>query len=298
MVRLAVPATTANLGPGYDCLGLALNLFNYLELEPADSWELVIRGEGAETLPRDKTNLVWRSMERLWQEVGASAPEVKITMENGIPLGRGLGSSAAAIVGGLSLANHWAGNPLGQGELLQLAAELEGHPDNVAPALLGGLCVSVMEAGRAVALNLNLPQHLSLVACIPDFSLSTQAARAVLPETVPHGDAVFNLSRTALLLAALARDRLDLVELACQDRLHQDHRKKLIPGFDAVVAAALEAGALACTLSGAGPTMLAFVSADTDGGEVGRAMAAAFGSRGVAARSVILNPDLQGVRPI
>lgn len=298
MVKLAVPATSANLGPGYDCLGLALNLYNYLELEPADSWKLVIRGQGADALPRDKTNLVWRSMERLCQETGTPVPEVKITMENGIPLGRGLGSSAAAIVGGLSLANHWLGNPLGQAELLQLAAELEGHPDNVAPALLGGLCVSVMEAGRVIALNLDLPRHLSLVACIPDFTLSTEAARAALPETVAHRDAVFNLSRTGLLLAALARGRLDLVKLACQDRLHQGYRKKLIPGFDAVVAAALKAGALACTLSGAGPTMLAFVSADTDGGEVGQAMVAAFGSRGVAAKSVHLSPDLQGVRII
>lgn len=298
MVRLAVPATAANLGPGYDCLGLALDLYNYLELEPAHRRQLVICGEGADILPRDETNLVWRSMERLWRETGTPVPRVKLTIENGIPLGRGLGSSAAAIVGGLSLANYWLDNPLPKQELLQLAVELEGHPDNVAPALLGGLCLSVAEAGRTIALNWDLPQDLRLVVCIPDYSLSTEAARAVLPQTVPHVDAVFNLSRTALLLAALAQNRLGLIRTAARDRLHQEYRKDLIPGFDAVVTAALEAGALACTLSGAGPSLLAFIAAESDGAKVGRAMATAFDDRGVQARSVVLRPDTRGARAI
>ncbi|HOB34287.1 MAG TPA: homoserine kinase [Bacillota bacterium] len=298
MVRLAVPATAANLGPGYDCLGLALALYNYLELEPARRWQLVIRGEGAEGLPRDESNLVWQSMEHLWRQTGTPVPCVKLTLVNGIPLGRGLGSSAAAIVGGLSLANHWLDKPLDKEELLQLAAELEGHPDNVAPALLGGLCLSVTEAGRTIALNWDLPPHLRLAVCIPDFSLSTQAARAVLPRTVAHADAVFNLSRTALLLAALAQKRLDLLGTAARDRLHQEYRKDLTPGFDAVVTAAVEAGALACTLSGAGPSLLAFVVSAADGEKAGRAMAAAFGRWGVQARWVVLRPDTRGVRAI
>lgn len=298
MVRLAVPATTANLGSGYDCLGLALGMYNYLEMVPAEIWKLTVRGEGGETLPRDRTNLVWQSMCRLWEETGTQIPAVDIIMENNIPLARGLGSSAAVIVGGLTAANHWAGNPLAQDELLKLAVELEGHPDNVAPALLGGLCVSVMEEGRPVALNLDIPQSLRLVVCIPEYTLETEKARRVLPVKVTHQDAVFNLSRGALMVGALARGRLDLLGLASQDRLHQAYRKKLIPGFDDVVAAALGAGAIAGMLSGAGPTMLALSTDDSDGSKIGPAMVEAFAKSGIRAKYKTLSPELQGVHLI
>lgn len=298
MVRVLVPATTANLGPGYDCLGLALNLFNTLEMAPAREWNLTIRGEGQGTLREDETNLAWRSMCKLWQETGTSIPVVNITMTNQIPPGRGLGSSAAAIVGALLAANYWAGQPLTQDELLQMAAELEGHPDNVAPALMGGLTVSVSACRRVTVLKLDFPNSLKLVACIPEFRLATSEARQVLPAAVTHEDAVFNLSRTALLVGALAQGRADLLGLACQDRLHQDYPKDLIPGFDQVAAAAREAGALACMLSGAGPTMLALAPADADSEGIGRAMVSAFAGAGVGAEYSTLTPELRGARVI
>ena len=295
MARVMVPATTANLGPGYDCLGLALNMYNTLEMTPAGTWQLSIHGEGENHLPRDPSNLAWQAMVRLWLETGTPVPTVKISMTNRIPLSRGLGSSAAAIAAGLVAANQWAGNSLSRDEILQLAVQLEGHPDNVAPALLGGLTVSVMDGSKAVALNLDLPGELELVACIPDFALATNAARRALPTTVSHGDAVFNLSRTALLLAALTQGRGDLLPLACGDRLHQPYRRDLVPGFDDVIAAALDAGASCCMLSGAGPTMLAIGTAGRDKG-IGQAMTMAFAQAGVRAHYKILQPDLTGAR--
>lgn len=296
MIRVMVPATTANLGPGYDCLGLALNLYNTIEIKPAHGLKLTVGGEGALTLPAGEDNLVWVAMKRLWQETGTPVPEAEIVMDNGIPLGRGLGSSAAAIVGGLVAANAWAGGSLSWEELLQLAVELEGHPDNVAPALLGGLAISVMDGDRAVAVPMGFPDCLNLVACVPEFILPTSQARKALPASVPHGDAVFNLSRTALLVAALTKGREELLALACQDRIHQDYRKGLIPGFDNVVAKARTAGALACMLSGAGPSILALAGVESDCEGIGRAMTAAFVQAGIGAEYIVLAPDTEGAR--
>lgn len=291
MVRVTVPATTANLGPGYDCLGLALGLYTCVQFTPAAHWCLVVEGEGADELPRGRENLVWRAACRLWQHVNFSPPAFRVKIINSIPVGRGLGSSAAAIVAGLVAANHIAGFLLDRSGLLQLAAELEGHPDNVAPALLGGLTVSALDRGKVEAVRLDFPSHLRLVLCIPGFQLSTRRAREALPPTVGHSAAAFNVSRTALLLAALAQGRDDLLSLACQDRLHQPFRKQLVPGFDIAVQAAVDAGALACVLSGAGPSLLALVSGG-DPHRVGKAMAAAFS----AARYLVLAPDLTGAR--
>lgn len=296
MVRVVVPATTANLGPGYDCLGLALDLYNTVEIRPALAWKLTVAGEGAQELPVDKDNLVWRAMTRLWQETGTPEPRVEIALTNEIPLGRGLGSSAAAIVGGLVAANAWAGDVLTRHSLLQLAVELEGHPDNVAPALHGGLVISVMEGGRALAVPMEFSATLVLVACIPGFSLDTGLARQALPASVPHRDAVFNLSRTALLIAALAQGRENLLALASQDRLHQDYRKDLVPGFGNVVDAARSAGALACVLSGSGPSVLAVVRSAVRADEIGQAMTAAFAGAGISAEFKVLHPDLAGAR--
>lgn len=290
MVRVRVPATTANLGPGYDCLGLALGLYNWVEMTPAASWSLTISGEGAAELPRGRDNLVWRAACSLWQRANYSPPPVRLKLKNNIPPGRGLGSSAAAIVGGLVAASRYAGLPIEADDLLQLAVELEGHPDNVAPALLGGLTVSTMEEKRAVAVKLDFPSHLGLVLCIPGFQVSTAEARAVLPPTVPHRDAVFNISRAALLLAALSRGRDDLLPLACGDRLHQPFRQQLIPCFDQAAQAAVRAGALTCVLSGAGPALLALVSSG-EPDQVGQAMVAAFGGE---AEYRVLTADLTG----
>jgi homoserine kinase len=273
-------------------------MYNTLELVPADKWQLTIHGQGEGHLPQDPNNLVWRAMVRLWQEIRTPVPVVNLSMTNRIPLGRGLGSSAAAIVGGLVAANEWAGQPLSRDELLQLAVELEGHPDNVAPALLGGLTVSVMDGNRPMAVNMAFPGSIGIVACIPEFVLATAKLRAALPKTVPHGDGVFNLSRTALLVAALTQGRGDLLNLACEDRLHQPYRKPLVPGFDEVVQAAKAAGATACMLSGAGPTMLTLVPGGVDSDRIGSFMVQAFAQTRVKARYEVLSPDLTGARII
>ena len=180
MFKVAVPATTANLGPGFNSLGLAFRLYNTLEMVPADGWQLDVSGEGVGELPGGSRNLVWQAACCLWQHVGCQAPVVKLHMHNEIPLGRGLGSSAAAIVGGLVLANEWAGCPLDSEGLLNLATELEGHPDNVAPALLGGLVVSSLSGSNVASVRLDFPGNLQMVICVPAFKLPCQKAFPLL----------------------------------------------------------------------------------------------------------------------
>lgn len=292
MVKISVPATTANLGPGFDCLGLALDLLNTVEMIPA-IWDLSITGLGQNDLPCTRDNLVWRAALRLWKEVGINPPEVKVLLHNTIPLSRGLGSSSAAIVGGLVAANCFVPNPCSNEILLRLAAELEGHPDNVAPALLGGFVASAQDGGTVLSRVLPLSPSLKFVVCIPDFHLSTAEARRVLPNIVPHRDAVKNVSRAVLMVQAMQRGDGELLAFACADMLHQPYRKSLIPGFDAVRESAHQAGAVAAMISGAGPTMLAIV---TDGNpqRVGTAMEQAFAERNIKSAALVLKPSFAG----
>ncbi len=295
MITVRLPATTANLGPGFDCFGLALALYNQIEFRPADRWTISIEGEGAEHLENTQENLVWRAACRLWHEVGAAVPEgMAVHLVNRIPLGRGLGSSAAAIVGGLVAANAWAGSPFDQQRLLELATEMEGHPDNVAPALLGGLVTSVMTDSRVISASLPLNADIRFGVCIPEFVLPTALARRSLPSTIPHRDAVFNVGRAALMMAALTQDRPDLLSAASQDRLHQPYRARLIPGFTDVSREAMEAGALAVMISGAGPTILTMLRSHDDGQAVGEGMCAGFARADVRAHFMVLEPDFNG----
>jgi homoserine kinase len=262
VLTIRVPATAANLGAGFDCLGIALRWFNTITVERAPKTTLVIRGEGAMTLPRDESNLCYQALCRALAVSGCPIPMVTMTMINRIPLARGLGSSSAAIVGGLLAGNAIAGGALTIHQLLDLAAEMEGHPDNVAPALLGGLVVSVLDGPRVIAVPVPLRAKLQVVVLVPNTPLSTTAARAVLPTQVPHKDAVFNLGRAALMVAALATGRPDTLSVAVQDRLHQPYRTQLFPPLPVLINAALEAGALGACLSGAGPSILALSSKD------------------------------------
>ncbi len=296
MFEVIVPATSANLGAGFDCLGLALSLYNRLRVSPAARLTIQIVGEGMGELPEGGESLVWRSACRLFRHLGVNPPPVQIRMQNAIPLSRGLGSSSAAIVGGLLLANHLTGERLDRAQLLALATELEGHPDNVAPAIFGGLTVSAHAGAQVESLCYPFPAELQLVVCIPRFQLSTKLARQVLPATVAHADAVFNLSRAALLLAALHQRRFDLLGLCTADRLHQPHRLGLIPGGEAALLAAQQAGAAAATISGAGPTMLAIIPPAASSAAVGEAMVAAFAEAGVEARQLGLKIDQRGAR--
>lgn len=298
-----MPATSANLGPGFDVLGVALDLFNEVELvgwseSHGVSLQMEIQGEGAMELPDDDRNLLVRMARKILDRRVKRLKVLEVRLLNRIPLARGLGSSSAAIVGGLVAANAVCPKPMDQEDLLRVAVEEEGHPDNVTPALIGGLCVATQDDPdmRYVAWkDKKLFEGLRAVVCIPEFELSTEKARALLPENVSRQDAIFNASHTALFLSALQKRQHDLLGSAMQDRLHQPYRKKLIPGWDDVLAGAKKAGAYGVCLSGAGPTILA-LSPVAKADHVGRAMSAAFARHKVEARHLDLGFNLTGAQ--
>lgn len=242
MIKIRVPATSANMGPGFDSLGIALNLYNTYSFYYGEE-------DGEKSLMREASDLVFQSIER--------TPEpVKVTVESHIPMSRGLGSSAACIVAGVMAANVYLNSPLGLTELLQLATQAEGHPDNVAPALFGGITASLMQEGKAYTQRFLPGEDWDYVAMIPDFYLSTRKAREVLPREIPFEHGVWNASRSGFLILALMHGRKDLLPLALEDRLHENYRKSLIPDFDDIKKALRRTGEEAIYLSGAGPTML------------------------------------------
>jgi len=297
MVRVQVPATTANLGPGFDCLGMALKFYNTVEMVRTTSGlSIEIHGEGAQEIARDESNIVYRAAMHLFKEVGFVPGGLRIRLINHIPVARGLGSSASAIVGGLISANLLTGGRLTQKELISMAAALEGHPDNVAPALLGGIVVSSPVEGEIKYVRIDPPAGLKAAVAIPDFKLSTRQARDVLPAQVSMPDAVFNIGRVALLVAALCRGDLNLLGGVMEDRLHQPYRAPLVPGMKKVLAAARLAGARGVCLSGAGPTLIAF--ADRNLELIARAMKDTFIQNGVPARAMVLEPSPIGARAL
>ena len=287
-----MPATSANLGPGFDVLGLALALYNEVTLQPSSDVSVSIEGEGADHLERDERNVVVRGVRAVHERLGRPFAGIKIACVNRIPTARGLGSSAAAWLAGIVGANAFLGSPLEQDTLLQLAATGEGHPDNVAAALLGGLTVACWSEGRVVAASLPVPSAIRWVVLIPEVRASTAEARAILPQTVSRADAVFNLQRVSLLLAALRGGRADLLAVAMEDRLHQPYRRRLFPWMDRVTAAARSAGAAGCVLSGAGPSLLAAVEGGAE--SVAKAMESALRESGVSGRAVALEVDPAG----
>jgi homoserine kinase len=290
-VRVRVPATTANLGPGFDALGLALALYNEFTLEESDGVTVSVEGEGAERLPRSADNVVARATRLAFEAARRRFRGVRIHCVNRIPLSRGLGSSAAAWVGGLVGANAILGSPLDRAALMALAASAEGHPDNVSAAILGGLTVSCQDGSRVAAVRLPVLADLRWVVLVPELKSETRDARAVLPDTVPRGDAVFNVQRVSLLLASLA-GHPELLELAMCDRLHQPYRLRLFPWMEAVIAGARGAGALGCALSGAGPSMLAVTQQPPE--RVALAMEQALRHAGLSGRAIALDVDRSG----
>lgn len=296
MVEVQVPASTANLGPGFDTIGMALELFNVIRVSTATAGlEITVLGDGGD-LPLDATNLLARAASALFGRIGRPLPGMRIQVEQRIPISRGLGSSAAAIVGGLFAANVLADSPLSEDDLFDLATSIEGHPDNVAAALFGGLVVSV-PGGRAALrpygwVRLGVPRDLHVVLAIPDLRVPTELARQVLPRNVSLEDAVHNISRTAMLVASFASGRFDLLGLAMEDRLHQQYRSSLTPGLEDVLAAARQAGAIGAALSGSGPSVVALTA--TDPQTVARAVAAAFASHRVTCRTVVTRASSRG----
>ncbi|MBH8574300.1 homoserine kinase [Nostocaceae cyanobacterium CENA369] len=294
-VTVTVPATTANLGPGFDCIGAALTLYNEFKFTRLQAGGLIIHvtGTEAERVQTDESNLLYQAFVQLYQYIEQTPPSVKIEIQLGVPLARGLGSSATAIVGGLVGANQLAGAPLSLLQVMELAIAMEGHPDNVVPALLGGCrLAATSQTGWEIC---DIPWHQDIVpvVAIPDFELSTKEARRVLPTEVSRADAIFNVAHLGLLLRGLETGKGEWLRTALQDKLHQPYRKALIPGYDAVNAAAIAAGAYGMTISGAGPTLLALTNA-ANSNAVETEMAAAWKEAGITATVRSLSLDTQG----
>lgn len=338
-IRVKVPASSANLGPGFDVLGIALQLYNEVEIEELKApkkFSIEIEGEGRDTLARDKKNIVYQAVEKVYRRIGKKIPPISLRLTNRIPLSRGLGSSASAIIGGMVAANELLGKKLSYEEILEAALVMEGHPDNLVPALVGGLCISYKKdelqaiptlrpsnRGRgglyqsfrrvssAVAMdNVSKAQsneriryvkisqlpNWKVVVCIPKYEVSTAKARKILVDKVSRKDVVFNLSRVALLINAFMSGDKCLLETAMEDRLHQTARVKLVPGMDDVFSAAWQAGALGVALSGSGPTIIAFAHDKSKTISIGQAMQKAFTQHKIESSLLALEIDKAGVK--
>ena len=265
MIKVKVPATSANMGAGFDSLGIALGLYNYVYAEEAgDGLNIEILDDSAQYLVTDERNLVYRSMMAVFDKVSYKPKGIHLKLENNIMITRGLGSSSAGIVSGLLAANKLCGARLSKNELLNIATEIEGHPDNVAPAILGGMTVTARYKDRVFFDKNDIPSDLRFAAFVPDFYLATKLSRSILPKNIPMTDAVFNLSRSALLVSSIMSGKYENLRAAVDDRLHQRYRKKLVPHIDSLFRKAYGAGALGVYLSGAGPTVVAIVSRDNE----------------------------------
>lgn len=268
-VSVKVPATTANIGPGFDCLGMALPIYNTVTIEetvlPGTGIEINVIAESAaidelslEHIPSDKNSLVYKAVELLYNSIGQTPSELKINIHSNIPVARGLGSSASVIVGALIAANELLGRPADEVALLSIACELEGHPDNITPAIVGGLVISSQEDdGSVLYRKLEWPSEWAITVCVPDFELSTDIARSVLPKEVPMKDAIFNAQRLAMFVQAVHTKDSELMRFALKDRLHQPYRMKLIQGLDKIIENLKHVeSVLGCVISGAGSSIL------------------------------------------
>ena len=260
MITVTVPATSANVGAGFDSLGLAVSMYNVFTFEEAD--RIQITSVDGTHIPTGSNNLVYRSARVVYDQLGIPMKGLRITQKNTIPMARGLGSSSACIVAGILGANALLGNKLTRRQMLTLATSIEGHPDNVAPAMLGGFVTSVIDEGQVYSVKKEIDTELAFAAFVPDFRLLTSKARAALPTMVSHKDAVYNLSRAALATAAFCDGNYALLGVATKDVLHQQYRLPLITGGDEVFELAQDLGALAVYISGAGPTIMAVVHKD------------------------------------
>jgi len=270
-VSVKVPATSANIGPGFDCMGLALPIYNIITVE-----ETVLPGTGVdinivsdvfdvdelalEQIPLDENSIIYKAIEVLYNSIGQTPSELKVTINTSIPMTKGLGSSSSIIVGGLLAANELLGHPADEMALLSIASEIEGHPDNVTPAIVGGLVIASQEDdGSVVYRQIDWPEEWQITVCIPDFELPTDIARSVVPDEVPLKDAIFNVQRVGLFIEAVNNKDMELMKIALKDRLHQPYRMKLVPGLSEIMDSLKnEDDVMGCVLSGAGPSILVF----------------------------------------
>lgn len=295
MFKVKVPATSANLGPGFDTLGLALDLF--LEVEVNRSREDIsvsYQNDGKPEVSLDpQKNLIVRAMLKVFKHAGITNPTFSLMVRNAIPMSRGLGSSAAAIVAGIYAANQLLDNRFSEDMLLKWAVDMEGHADNIVPAIVGGLTTAMIYKNDVYYQKVSVPSNFKAVVAVPDFTLPTKKSRSVLPEKVALQDTVYNLQRACYLLASLHNGDLRHINLAMDDMIYQPLRKQFIPGFDDVFKAAYDNGALGVAMSGAGPSIIAFAAANSV--EIGQAMCNAFKSRGLDCSIYNLNPNKTGV---
>ena len=292
-VKISVPATSANLGPGFDCLGIALNLHNHFTFTAVSTptLQISVTGTDAHKVATDETNLVYQCAQIVFEKAGKRPSGLCIAQENNIPVGSGLGSSSTAVLAGMLGANELLGRPFTAEQILQFATEKEGHPDNVAPALYGGLVLGVMhEAGLHIE-QFALPS-MQVVVVLPDFHLLTSEARAALPQQLTMQDAIFNASRTPLVIQALQTADYAKLAIAMQDKLHQPYRIPLIPGMAEAFAIAKMAGAQAVALSGAGPSLIAFAEGGHD--QIVEDVTAVFAQNNLQSRAWILDIDPLG----
>lgn len=261
MIEIKVPATSANFGPGFDCLGIALNMYNTFIVEETETG---LEINGCDEIFSDETNLMYKSMKESFKIIGYKPKGLKIKFESDIPISRGLGSSASCILAGVMAANEIAKANLNKNEILEIASEIEGHPDNIAPALFGGMTISIQENNQVYYDKIKISDGLKFCALIPDFTLSTKESRSVLPNTVSYKDAVFNIGRVSLIISALINGNLDLINLACDDKLHQTYRGRLINGYDDIIQKSKLSNSLGVFLSGAGPSIMAILKEENN----------------------------------
>ncbi len=312
MVIVKIPATTANLGPGFDCLGLALNLFNYVSLEKSKEFKIVIMGEGKGDISREKSNIVYRCIqavvEKAYEKKGFQQrnenrknsfskedfEHLQITLTNNIPPARGLGSSSSALVGGALGANYLLGSPLSNRELLRIMTKIEGHPDNILPAFFGGLVVSTqLDDGEILWSKTKVNPQWRYVAVIPDFQLTTEKSRSVLPENVPFSDAAFNLGRISLVMEGFLKEDISLLGKVMDDRIHEPYRRDLVPGLKEILQT-LRRERYPAALSGAGPTVMAIVENEEEGEGLGKRIQEIFLQYEVASSIKVLAPNNSG----
>jgi homoserine kinase len=293
IVKVKVPATTANLGAGFDTFGLALTLYNEFEVEEADGVFIESYPEN-EFLKKPENNLFIKVVKYLCEAEGKTFHGAKLKQTVNIPVARGLGSSATAIVAGILTGFAVHKKPLTDEEFFKVAYLFEPHPDNLLPAWKGGFITALKTEDKTYYSKIDFPQELKTVVVIPDFELSTELARSVLPKEIPLKDAVFNIQRASLFIRALQEKKFDLLKIAMEDRLHQPYRKSLIPNFDKVVQYAYDSGAVSASLSGAGSTMLALALDNFD--KIGQAMVSAFSEAGINAKYLVLDVDTEGAK--
>ncbi|WP_246945193.1 homoserine kinase [Bacillus pinisoli] len=293
-VIVRVPCSTANLGSGFDCIGMALQLYTTIKMKKTSNTSILLRGENLEGIPTTKENLIYKIAQLIFKKAKYDCPELEIEIESEIPLTRGLGSSAAAIVGAMAAANVLAGEPFTKDELYLFSSELEGHPDNVGASLLGGIVIATYNEEKVSYIRVSPPPEMKTVVAVPHFELSTKLARDVLPNSYSKEDAVYAIGHSALLASALVSGNTSLLNEAMRDRIHQPFRTSLVPGMNVLLDHAHQYGALGIALSGAGPTIIALT--DREDEKLQQYMHDVLLEHGISSTVQTLIPDNQGIQ--